>query len=289
VVLSYALLGPELTLAYVAFGLVAPIAAGLFTEHLSGPRRATWLARQLDACCAAPAPARDVGCCGPATAASAGSAPKATRLAQRLLRGTHWALFTLGPSLGFYIGIGVLLAAALTTFVPSQWIVNHLGAAAPFGSLLLVALFGASIYVCAVAHIPLVAALLAAGAAPGAAIVFLVTGAVSNLPEFIALQKILGLRTVLAYVCSLVLLSIGAGWAVNLWLLPGFNPVSDPLRSMQWFEIGSAMTPIIPQSISVGSTLVVLGLIAWGVVNWLGRTRQAIRTAWSQRQVAAQD
>jgi uncharacterized membrane-anchored protein YitT (DUF2179 family) len=183
----------------------------------------------------------------------------------------RWGFGVLGPTLGLYIGVGVILAAVVMSLVPQDLISAYLGASAPMLSLLLVAVFGASIYVCAVAHIPLVAALLAVGAAPGTAIVFLVTGAATNLPEFIALQKVLGTRTVLVYVSSLIGVSLLAGWLVNLWLLPGFEPVSDPLRTTEWFDIADRLIPVIPEPVSVTSALIVTILIGWGIIRWFGQ------------------
>ena len=69
---------------------------------------------------------------------------------------------------------GILLAGAVMVAVPDAWLERYLGGDALL-SLIVVAVLGAVIYVCAVAHIPLVATLLAAGAAPGAAIVFLLS------------------------------------------------------------------------------------------------------------------
>lgn len=258
ILLSYALLGPALTVAYVAFGLTAPLLVGMLSERW-GSRGVTPVAARLDACC-------NTTCCE----ANGNAEEKLEQLPnnKRLREAMRWGFGELGPTLGLYIGVGVVLAAVIMSLVPQEWISAYLGASAPMLSLLLVAVFGASIYVCAVAHIPLVAALLALGAAPGTAIVFLVTGAASNLPEFIVLQRVLGTRTVLVYVLSLIGASLFAGWLVNLWLLPGFEPVSDPLRSTEWFDIADRFIPVIPEPLSVASALVVALLIGWGVIRW---------------------
>ena len=182
-----------------------------------------------------------------------------------------WGFGELGPTLGLYIGFGVLLAGIITAVVPTQWIFNYLGESAPMLSLLLVALFGASIYVCAVAHIPLVAALLATGAAPGIAIVFLVTGAASNLPELIALQKVMGTRTVVVYVTSLIGSSLIAGWLVNLWLIPGYVAMQDAGQSLKWSELGDRLNPVIPESLSIVCAAILMVLILWGLLRWLGK------------------
>jgi hypothetical protein len=131
------------------------------------------------------------------------------------------------------------------------------------------------IYVCAVAHIPLVAALLAAGAAPGAAIVFLVTGAATNLPELVALARVLGRRTVAVYVASVVLLSVAAGWAVNLWL-EGYKPMLDPVASLELGDIAAGLTPVVAPGIATASAVVVAALAAWGIGQRLVR----LATRW---------
>lgn len=261
VILSYALLGPELTLVYVVFGLTAPLLIGLLTERWSSTGM-TPVAEELDTCCS-------TTCCSANENAETKSVAAPNN--KRLWEAMRWGFGVLGPTLGLYIGVGVVLAAVVMSLVPQDLISAYLGASAPMFSLLLVAVFGASIYVCAVAHIPLVAALLAVGAAPGTAIVFLVTGTATNLPEFIALQKVLGTRTVLVYVSSMIGLSLLAGWLVNLWLLPGFEPVSDPLHSTEWFDIADRFIPVIPEPVSVTSALIVTILIGWGVIRWFGQ------------------
>jgi len=266
VILSYALLGPQLTLAYVVFGLVAPFLIGYFVEQGSGARM-TPVAARLEPCCAS----------GACHAAQPADTPRA---AQRFGRALRWGFGELGPTLGLYIGAGAALAGVLAAALPSDWIGHYLGASAPFTSLLLVALFGASLYVCAVAHIPLVAALLAAGAGPGAAIVFLVTGAATNLPEFIALQRVFGTRTVLLYVGGLIGLSLVAGTIVNVWLA-GYRPLMDPMRSLDWSDLAARLTPVIPEPVAVASALAVAGLIAWGLARWLYRIPRRLRTVIS--------
>jgi uncharacterized membrane protein YraQ (UPF0718 family) len=263
VVLSYALLGPQLTIAYVLFGLTAPVLTGLATERW-GSRDITPAAVELNSCCSSSG-------CDSAANANAPVTGASRTISSRLWRSMKWGFGELGPTLGLYIGFGVLLAGIITAVVPTEWIFNYLGESAPMVSLLLVALFGASIYVCAVAHIPLVAALLATGAAPGIAIVFLVTGAASNLPELIALQKVMGTRTVVVYVTSLIGSSLFAGWLVNLWLIPGYAAMQDAGQSLEWSELGDRLNPVIPESLSIVCAAILMVLILWGLLRWLNK------------------
>lgn len=267
VVLSYALLGPQLTIAYVIFGLTAPVLTGLAAERW-GTREMTPAAAELNSCCSS-------SCCG--SSEKIAQDKLADSGIARLSRSMQWGFGELGPTLGLYIGFGVILAGIMTSVVPTEWIFNYLGESAPFLSLLLVALFGASIYVCAVAHIPLVAALLATGAAPGIAIVFLVTGAASNLPELIALQKVMGTRTVVVYVSSLIGTSLFAGWLVNLWLIPGYSTVSDPEQSLRWAELGDRLNPVIPEALSLVCAAILMVLIVWGLIRWLVKVLPGVK------------
>ena len=85
-------------------------------------------------------------------------------------------------------------------------------------SILGIAVLGSVIYVCAVGHIPLVAALVATGAAPGVAITFLMTGAATNLPELISIYKMIGKRAVMIYSSLVVFSSLIIGWLANQYL-----------------------------------------------------------------------
>ncbi len=256
VILSLALLGTHITLAYILLGLVLPFFLGTMTERFGDKR--------------VPVPeesATTSACCGESTCQS--TTVKQT-IGGRVGSGLRWGFFTLGPTIGFYLAIGILLASALSVAIPAEWSERYLGADSYFG-LLAAALLGASIYVCAVAHIPLVATLLASGAGPGAAIVFLVTGTATNLPELFALYKTIGKRTVIIYTTSLIVGSLLAGAAVNLWLGPEFSPVFDPLASLDLIETGEKLWLSPGALMNTLAAYTTVTLAAWGF--WL-RFRQ---------------
>jgi uncharacterized membrane protein YraQ (UPF0718 family) len=256
VILSFALLGTHITLAYILLGLALPFFLGTMTERF-GDRR-----EQVPE-----QPATTPACCGESTCPSNAAEQHS---AGRLVSGLRWGYFTLGPTIGFYLAIGILLAGVLSVAIPPEWSERYLGADSVFG-LLAAALLGASIYVCAVAHIPLVATLLASGAGPGAAIVFLVTGTATNLPELFALYKTIGKRTVVIYTSSLIVSSLVAGFCVNLWLGAGFSPVFDPLASLDLIETGEKLWISPGALVNTLAACAVVSLAAWGC--WL-RFRQ---------------
>ncbi|VAW80226.1 Uncharacterized membrane protein, YraQ family [hydrothermal vent metagenome] len=249
VILSFALLGPQLSFAYIALGLCLPLILGFLVERFGDP---VIIDDSMDGdapntCCASTAPA------------------KPSSIMQRSLAGIRWGILELGPSICFYLAIGVLLGAVLNTFVPEAWIQQYLNSPTVW-SLLAAALLGASIYVCAVAHIPLVASLIASGAGPGVAIVFLVTGTATNLPELFTLYKTIGRRTIVLYASTLVLASLVAGWLVNWWLMPGFTIEFDPLKSLEMTELSEHFWLSPAWTINVLSTygvslLAIIGLV----------------------------
>lgn len=242
VVLAFGLLGPQLATSYIALGLLLPFLLGLAAERWGRAPRVRL----------------------PVMAAGRAAGVEVSGRSTRLLRALRWGLLELGPSVGFYLAVGILLAGGVMTAVPETWLEQYLGGDALL-SLALVGVLGAMIYVCAVAHIPLVATLLAAGAAPGAAVVFLLTGTATNLPELIALYKTIGRRVVILYVALLVGLSFVAGVAINAWLLPGFKPVFDPLRGLDALERSARLEPVGSGWLSLAAGVAVALLALWGL------------------------
>jgi hypothetical protein len=270
VILSLSLLGPQITIAYVFMGLILPYLLGIVTEkwgnRISTAHTDDHGSATITDCCSTAA-----SCCSTdTTPAPIAISPVDSRSpGERIGMGLRWGLFDLGPTIAFYMLIGVLIAGVIAAFLPPSWVdtylrENHVVA------LLAAALLGASIYVCAVAHIPLVATLLAAGAAPGVAIVFLVTGTATNLPELIALYNTIGKRTVIIYAVSLIIGAMITGMLVNLWLMPDFSPVFDPVTSLELLDLGERLQP------TVGATLGLLATAALTALALLGSWRWAI-------------
>ena len=150
-----------------------------------------------------------------------------------------------------------------SAFLPPTWTESYLRENSVV-ALAAAGLLGASIYVCAVAHIPLVATLLGAGAAPGVAIVFLVTATATNLPELIALYKTIGRRTLVLYSASLIVGAMVAGAVANAWLMPGFVPSFDPVRSLELLDVGESLQPTIGGLTSLAGSLGLVLLMALG-------------------------
>jgi len=256
VLLSFALLGPQLTIIYVITGFVLPMIIGVIgnkwgEEELVSPMAAAMANTS-----------RPVG--------RNTSDHFKTPWHEKLYSGLEWSVRSLGLQVSRYVLLGILLAGFLLTIIPVSFIQDYLSNPALISLLGVVAL-GAIMYVCAVGHIPFIAALVAAGAAPGAAIAFLLSGAATNLPELISIYKLIGKRTVIIYSVTVVVLGVIVGYITNLFLMPGFVPVFDLSGAQKSIELANKMSLAVPHWVEhiCSVIIMVLGITAWWPI-WRG-------------------
>jgi uncharacterized membrane protein YraQ (UPF0718 family)/copper chaperone CopZ len=110
-----------------------------------------------------------------------------------------------------WLTVGVLVSAALTTFLPA----DAFAGMATGGGLVLgflgVLLVSIPLYVCATASVPIAAALVQAGMPTGAAMVFLMAGPATNIATIGALHRALGPRATAVYLLNLIAGSLSFG------------------------------------------------------------------------------
>ena len=95
-------------------------------------------------------------------------------------------------------------------------------------SIVAMMLLGVPLYVCASASVPIAAGLIHAGASPGAALAFLISGPASNPATITTVWKLLGRRTALLYLLAVAISAIGGGLLLD-WLMPALHAVVPPL------------------------------------------------------------
>lgn len=238
VLLAYGLLGPEIATIYLVAGFLVPIFIGILAN--------IWAGNELHA----PGLDQEIQ-------QAVFAEQEKTSLAQRLSLGLSWGVLELGTMVGKYIVLGVVLAGVLIAATPQHIIQSYLGNAGMI-SIAGIALLGAIVYVCAVGHIPLVAALVASGASPGIAITFLMTGAATNLPELISIGKMIGKRAVLCYSGMVVSSSMLIGWLTNQMLLPGFEPFYNLDRGRTAVGLANMLIVSAPEWLQTVCSLLVL-------------------------------
>lgn len=129
----------------------------------------------------------------------------------RLRRALHSGLIDLVDDTAAWIVAGLALAAAASPFVHVL-----MGMQLPDAvQVLLFAVLGIPVYVCAAGATPLVAVLIAAGVSPGAGIAFLLTGPATNLSTFGVLRRLHGARLAVLFAVCTAVGAILLGFAVN--------------------------------------------------------------------------
>ena len=139
-------------------------------------------------------------------------APTEERFSGRFRRALHVGFGEVVDHTAPWILLGLMIAALATPLVNTGAL-----AAIPRGlDVVVFALIGLPIYVCAAAATPLVAVLLAGGVSPGAALAFLLTGPATNVTTFGVLTQLHGRRVAATFSVAIIGLSLLLGWVVNI-------------------------------------------------------------------------
>jgi len=125
----------------------------------------------------------------------------------------EYSFVTLVDDIAGALLAGICVAGLVSVAIPDGWIAAHLGPG--IGSMLLMLLVGIPLYVCSSGSVPIAAAFIEKGASAGAALVFLITGPVSNAAGIAAIGKMLGVRTAVLYVASILVFAFGSGLLLN--------------------------------------------------------------------------
>lgn len=143
--------------------------------------------------------------------------PTSSSSSKRLLRAFAYAFGEMMEDIGKWLAVGLVVAGIITAAVPDSWFVvfqdNTLY------SILFVLLFSIPMYLCATGSIPIAMALMLKGLTPGAALVLLMAGPACNAASILVVGKVLGKRTMLIYLVSIVMGAIVSGYVID-YMLP---------------------------------------------------------------------
>ncbi len=138
---------------------------------------------------------------------------------QLLLNSLQFSSGKLLSDITKWLLIGLLLAAAIKTWVSTDFLLLWGNG---FTAMLVMAVIGIPMYICATASTPLAAGFLAAGLSPGAILVFMLAGPATNVATMGMIKQEMGTSVLLAYLFSLFTASISIGYLAN-WLIQQFN------------------------------------------------------------------
>lgn len=149
---------------------------------------------------------------------------------QKFWAGIKYAFVDLVYDISKWFIIGIILAGAISYFIPPSFIETHVGSG--LKSMIIMLIVGIPIYICATASTPIAAALVLKGLSPGAALVFLLAGPATNMASLSVMTKFLGKRAMFIYLSSIAIFSILFGLFLD-WIYVFFNITPTALSGME--------------------------------------------------------
>ncbi|MCX8044122.1 MAG: SO_0444 family Cu/Zn efflux transporter [Desulfobacterota bacterium] len=237
IAITYALLDPIMTIIRpVAAFLTAMTAGAIVTLMPEGKHRST-NAEPSCSCCSHPADQLRP-CCNQV-------APQ-NRIANGLRFAFNSLLAEIGPPLLF----GVIIAGAISYFLPPGSIERYLGSG--MQQMLVMLIIGIPLYVCASASTPIVAALALKGLSPGAALIFLLVGPATNATTITVVAQMMGKRIAVVYG------SVIAAVALTLGLLTDILYNALAFDTTRWV---SGHSHTLPPEVTTAAALILLACI----------------------------
>lgn len=246
VIMAFAMLGKEISLIYVLCGILLPIIIGILGNIFGGKEL---ISKEV------------------LKSQNTNNYDDKTKWFIKLYHGILWGFNTLGIEISRFILFGTFLGTLLIIVIPQSFIMQYLSNP-KLVSIIGITAIGCIMYVCALGHIPFIAALISAGASPGIAITFLITGVATNISEMISIFKLLGKRSLLIYIISMLLFGISIGYITNILLYDNFIPIFNLSNSKMQIEIANNMNIVFPQWFKNICAIAVLfmGLYSWFIV-----------------------
>lgn len=230
--LTYALLGPFMTIVRPVAAIGSAIFAGALTLLMDDDKQAVRSRPVVATSVSTPAPS---SCCSTASSCASTASTKSvslsvlnqppTMVAPAASKPNHAVAiyrYMVDDLLGdiiVWLVIGLLVSAVVSTFVPPD-------AMAQWGSgplaMVLMLFVGVPMYICATASTPVAAAMLMAGVSPGTTLVFLLAGPATNIGTIGLVYQELGKRACIAYLVGVSAGAIVSGLIVD-WLVSTYH------------------------------------------------------------------
>ena len=157
-----------------------------------------------------------------------------------------------------WILVGLIVAAIASPVLAGSWITSL-----PVGlDVLVFAIVGLPLYICASASTPLVAVLVAAGVSPGAGLALLLTGPATNVATIGILTRMHGKRFAWLFSVAMIVSAVVLGLLVNL-LMPGLSATQPPI------EPEAVGTPLQIVSVALVAALYAASVLRKGVRGFL--------------------
>ncbi len=141
----------------------------------------------------------------------------AASFGSRMMAALKYAFVDMMQDIGKWLVAGLAVAGIITVFVPESFF--ELFAHSSLLSMLFVLLLAIPMYLCATGSIPIAVALMLKGLSPGTALVLLMAGPAVNTASMLVVGKVMGRRTLLVYLFSIIAGAMAMGLCID-HLLP---------------------------------------------------------------------
>lgn len=144
-------------------------------------------------------------------------APASDCLSGKIRDALRYGFVDMIQNIGKWLMIGLVIAAAITVFVPDGFFTFFAGY--PLLSMIAVVIVAVPMYVCSTGSIPIALSLMLKGLSPGAAFVLLMAGPAANFASIIIVGKSLGKKTAAIYLGTIIVGAIAIGLCID-YLMP---------------------------------------------------------------------
>ncbi len=177
--------------------------------------------------------------------------PEHEEIKNKSLKEKVWDVFRYGfvefiQDISKWLVIGLVLAAIISALIPDDFF--NLLNLPPFVQMLLILVVSIPLYICATGSIPLAAVLILKGISPGAAFVLLMAGPASNAATITMIAKVLGRRSLFAYLATIIIGALSFGLLID-YVLPiewftqmiHNHAIHEHGTSIQWWQTASGI------------------------------------------------
>ena len=216
---TWALLG-------LPFAIIRPVVS-LVTGLVGGLLVNACVAEDADSNCqTAESPSEKSGCqcekpgcsCGKPQGGDSQDTNQPQSLGQKIASMLRYGFVEMMQDIGKWLVVGLVLAACITVLVPDGMFAGL--ADRPWLGMLVILCVAAPMYICATGSIPIAAALMMKGFSPGAAFVLLMAGPATNLGALLIVGKVLGRKSLLLYLGTVLVGALVAGMGIDLCCPP---------------------------------------------------------------------
>ncbi len=183
----------------------------------------------------------------------------------------RYGLATLPRDIATPLVIGIILAGAIAALAPRDALAPYIGGG--LTSMLVMTAVGTPLYVCATASIPVALSFMHLGASPGAALAFLIAGPATNAATLTTVWKVLGRRTALIYLGTVILGAIAAGMLFDALASQSWVNAMHVAHGAHQHESGlslwNGVSALLLAAVTVNS---VYGARVRGLLGWRQKT-----------------